>query len=383
MRTAFDRPAKLFGIELIAGLGLALATSCGPEETGTDSGSATTTESSSGTTAAPIPASCDPPPSAPDPSLQEYKCFPLPMDLATCPVNNATIVHESLNPLGGCHWTEFEILCGPDATPDQEGACCYFTVHGGQEACPGRPFTAGGEARTAATLRRDDWSDAALPTLHGLSQETCETLAARWTAAAAAEHASIASFARFVLQLLAVGAPASLVEAAQQAIADEVAHARACYAIAGAYGGCPIGPAPLDMTDVLGPMNIADIAVAAVHEGCIGETLAALSAEIGGAHADDPAIRATLERIAADERRHALLAWRFVQWAARRCPDTATRIAAAFSTALQPRMPAPGGPDPLLTHGLLSPDAQHDLARAAMLHTIAPTANAVLQSSMQ
>ena len=55
-----------------------------------------------------------------------------------------------------------------------------------------------------------------------------------WTTAARAEHASVASFARFTLQLLHLGAPADLVADAQQAALDEVRHARLCFGVASA-----------------------------------------------------------------------------------------------------------------------------------------------------
>jgi hypothetical protein len=48
------------------------------------------------------------------------------------------------------------------------------------------------------------------------------------------EHASVAAFARFTLDLLALGAPADLVQSAQQALGDEIAHAELCFGLAGA-----------------------------------------------------------------------------------------------------------------------------------------------------
>ncbi|MBT9554900.1 MAG: hypothetical protein IV100_02675, partial [Myxococcales bacterium] len=44
-----------------------------------------------------------------------------------------------------------------------------------------------------------------------------EVLVQRWLSVAALEHASVGSFARFTLQLLAVGAPPDLLLATQQA----------------------------------------------------------------------------------------------------------------------------------------------------------------------
>ncbi|MCA9546694.1 MAG: ferritin-like domain-containing protein, partial [Myxococcales bacterium] len=51
-------------------------------------------------------------------------------------------------------------------------------------------------------------------------------LADHWTRQALAEHASVASFARFALHLMAVGAPPDLLVATHQAGLDEIEHAR-------------------------------------------------------------------------------------------------------------------------------------------------------------
>ena len=91
-------------------------------------------------------------------------------------------------------------------------------------AC-GRPFVVDCEALVAPVTARDDWR-AVLLTPSPVAPELAAELAAHWTHIGQLEHASVAAFARFVLQLLGVGAPPSLVLAAQQALADEVEHAR-------------------------------------------------------------------------------------------------------------------------------------------------------------
>lgn len=47
-----------------------------------------------------------------------------------------------------------------------------------------------------------------------------------WSLAAQQEHASIASFSKFSLELMAVGAPAALLVRAHEAALDEINHAR-------------------------------------------------------------------------------------------------------------------------------------------------------------
>jgi hypothetical protein len=63
--------------------------------------------------------------------------------------------------------------------------------------------------------------------------------------------------------------------------------------------------------------DLASIAARAAKEGCIGETIAASVAAEELAAAEDPAVRSVLAAIAADEARHAELAWRTVAWAVR------------------------------------------------------------------
>lgn len=193
-----------------------------------------------------------------------------------------------------------------------DGQCCYGFCTG---ACCGRPLLVDGEPRVAPSAARGDWADFLAVDVGKLSASERQELARQWLGDAQLEHASIASFARFVLDLLAFGAPPELVAGAQRAMADELAHARACFGLASTYAGAPLGPAPLDLTGVAPSSSLAESAAAAVREGCINETIAALTAEEQATRAADPCVRQVLERIARDEADHAELAWRFVVWA--------------------------------------------------------------------
>jgi hypothetical protein len=174
-------------------------------------------------------------------------------------------------------------------------------------------------------------------------------LAAAWTRDACAEHASVASFARFSLDLLALGAPADLVADAHRAALDEIEHARLCFELASAYGGAPVGPGRLAVDGAAVRADLASAAVAAVHEGCVGETEAALLAQAQMDGARDPRVRRALLRIAADEADHAALAWRFVAWALRCGGEQVGRaVEAAFEEVSTmgetPDPPAEGAP---------------------------------------
>lgn len=145
------------------------------------------------------------------------------------------------------------------------------------------------------------------------------------------EHASIASFARFSLELLALGVPSELLAAATRAMADETLHAELCFGLAGAYAGEALGPGPLSMSGVAPEADLARLVEAVVLEGCIGETVAALEASVVAAAATDPVVRGVLDRIAADEQRHAELAFRFLAWVVAAHPELASVAKAALA----------------------------------------------------
>lgn len=112
----------------------------------------------------------------------------------------------------------------------------------------GRPFLVDGEARTAPLSRRLDWATAGVsPDLDGLDDVTRSELASAWERTAQMEHASIAAFARFSLQLLSLGAPADLIERTNKAMVerDPARARRAAFALASAYRKAPVGPGRL------------------------------------------------------------------------------------------------------------------------------------------
>jgi hypothetical protein len=197
-----------------------------------------------------------------------------------------------------------------------------------------RPFLVGSSMRAASAAVRDDWSDE-LPPAAGLDETARAVLARAWLDDALQEHASIAAFARFAMQMLAVGAPSDLVMDAQRAAIDEVRHARVCFSLARRYGETETGPSVLRVDDALGPMTLADLAALTAEEGCVGETLGALLAKEQATVARDPVVRRLLDRIARDEARHAELAWRFVAWAvARGGEEVLAAVEAAVTRAL-------------------------------------------------
>ncbi len=246
----------------------------------------------------------------------------------------------------------------------------------------GRTFFVHDEPRVAGVLARGDWPDRERPDVAGLSSQTRARLAAAWLEDALAEHAAIAAFARFALQLLALGAPPDLLAETQRAMEDEIEHARLCFAIASAYAGRDLGPNALPMDGVLaGEIDLAAVVVATIREGCIGETLAAMRAEVARGLARDPAVADALERIAADEVRHAALAWRFVDWAVKHGGAPIRHAAAGAFARFAPAKvhTRPGAPDlDLQHHGRLGAADLALLQRRTYDEVIRPCAAAVL-----
>ncbi len=250
----------------------------------------------------------------------------------------------------------------------------------------GRPFLVNGEARLSAPLSSAEWRDRTpVPNrLASLDNGVKALLAEHFTQAALMEHASIAAFARFTLQLLAFGAPAELVALAAEATADETRHARQCFELASRYAGRDLGPAPLDVDGALEHSDLAAVVELVVEEGCVGETAAALEASWAAEAATDPLVRDVLTGIAADEERHAALAFRFVAWTIERDPRLLDRVKARVEALARKRMMA--NPEAelhaaeLREYGVLSA-AERRLARATALDDIIPAVLASIESS--
>lgn len=273
----------------------------------------------------------------------------------------------------------------------QGGYCCYDTITS-YCAVPGRPFVVEGRARAAGARRpggearahargrveeRAGWSAGErAPGVEGLSPAQREALADAWARDGLLEHASVASFGRFALDLLGAGAPADLVEAAHRAALDEVRHARLCLALASAYRGAPVEPAPFPFGGAVAVGGgLAALAAATAREGCVGEAVAAVLAAEQLARAEDPAVRAALAVIAEDEARHAELAFRAVAWAVAEGGEAARAAVAAVieEAAARPMEVEGAAGDPggaLAAHGRL-PAAE---ARAAAARALAEVA---------
>jgi hypothetical protein len=145
-------------------------------------------------------------------------------------------------------------------------------------------------------------------------------LAAQWRENARTEHASVAAFARLTLDLMALGAPPSLVAAANRDALDEIRHTKLCFSLARALDGRDRGPAafpqgarartlPANRTLALAALAVDSLVDGALHEGVSARIIAAL-----GRRCEVSEIRAVLKEIAADEGRHAAHGWDVVRY---------------------------------------------------------------------
>jgi hypothetical protein len=228
-----------------------------------------------------------------------------------------------------------------------------------------------------------------------LSRSVRSRLAQRWTEAAQMEHASIAAFSRFVLQLLALGAPPELVADAQRAMQDETRHAQLAFGLASAYAGADIGPGPLATGACLDAMDLRSIIATTFAEGCIGETVATLEASEALEHLQDrdPAVAAVLETVATDEARHAELAWRSVAWmvtafgqVARDALEEAVQEALVVATRQSRGVGVDerrGRDGSLLEHGVLAKSARAAIHGKALRSVVVPLARALLGGSVR
>jgi hypothetical protein len=348
----------------------------------------------------PIPAECVPQPPPPveqcgaplptqyDDTYFVFHCVGLPEDVS-CeawaegfnePQHGWTIIDCGTFECSGPY--ALEIGCGP--LPDFGDQCCFWFAVVDTQICPGRPFVVAGRERLAPVRERDDWRDDTALTVDARPLDRA-AIASAWAEQAAFEHASIASFARFILQLLACDAPARLVTRAQRALGEEIEHAQLFFGFASHYAGRPLGPSALDIRDALEASADFDaIVLAAVREGCIAETISAWHVALAATSARDPAMARALARVAEQELEHAALAWAFLAWARPRASDTLrARIEETFHAA---ERHVPRGPTldssvrsaAWLAHGILPAEEHAAATRHALRELVDPVARSLV-----
>lgn len=223
-----------------------------------------------------------------------------------------------------------------DLPPDSRDVCHYDCVVVEIGAVCGRPLrTEAGAACVAPIVVRSGWS--APLAVEALPSDLRQAFGERWLRDAVGEHASIASFARLALDLLAHGAPADLIARVTEAQADEVRHAQAAFSIASAALGTAVGPGALAIPQGPTP-TLAQLAADTVRDGCLNESIAAAEAMVRLTGAAPGPIADALRQVVEDEARHAILARDLVAWAVERGGE---EVAEAVTAAWQAGLDAP------------------------------------------
>jgi len=324
----------------------------------------------------------------PWPSTPFMVCQPLPDDgdWSTCPSMSemsplaTTLLNDYFvdpDSAWGDPWAV--VTCGPDETRTE--ACCY--VMEDFDYMPwgeGRPFTVDGQARLAPTSAANGWSESSAWMATGMTEDQRDRLISHWTESAQFEHASVASFARFTMQLMAVGAPAELIAEATRAQADEIRHARVCLGIASTLADETIGLGALNIDGALeGADSVASILVDTIQEACVNETVSAAVCQAAGEAATDSFIAEALISIAEDEQRHSTLAWRTVRWLLTEHPELADLARTTFDEAMaQPWGSSTETTGELTPWGVLSRAQEQAVASRVMRRVIKPCADALL-----
>jgi len=187
------------------------------------------------------------------------------------------------------------VCCYPVTVVDYENVACGGTA--------GRPYYDGGVPRSAPLQQRG--TAAFAPGLRAVA----------WAQAGAGEHASVASFSRLVLELMALGAPTALLSEAHQAALDEIRHAETCWAFAGSLGlNVEVGAFPF-AESLQFDLTLEALAATTVRDGCVAETLGALLLAAAAKAAPETDVRCALEQMASEEAGHAVFSYRVVAWA--------------------------------------------------------------------
>lgn len=305
-----------------------------------------------------------------------------------CPSERSRTVKAAAKAYQGCYGMSHAklryVACGPlEKRADEYGFCEYVAVYDGpmhdcnSDLQLGRPFLIDAAPRLASTCERSDW---ALPSTVERPEDSrvATRLAAHWTDVALAEHASIAAFARFGLQLLSVGAPPELLRACQAAMLDETRHAQLAFGLASRFAGTPVGPSTIALERALADTAIESILRDVVLEGCLGETRAAAEARAAAAFCEQPEIRAVLEQVAADEERHAALAWRFVAWLLGQRPELRPAFERAIALALSSTQTLDANEADDRRFGVLDAATRRQIDTQVRSAIVAPLARALL-----
>lgn len=200
--------------------------------------------------------------------------------------------------------TEHRVLCSEEIN----GQCCHLVTADYGGSVPGRPLREAGEVR--------------LPELacSGAQSEAGR----RYREFARYERASVDAFAFAAALLDELGAPQDLVEAHRVAAREEAEHAQLALACAESLDGCTATLGELDVGEWV--FDVERFVCDLIHDGCIGELVAAHEAAFALAQADvreREVLRHYWQTVLDEETGHAQLAWRTLEWLLAARPELA------------------------------------------------------------
>jgi hypothetical protein len=203
------------------------------------------------------------------------------------------------------------------------------------EAVPGRPFrTDRGRVHmsSAERLRAGDRRAA-------VDCDELEYAGLGYERDAQLECASIPAFLQLARELERHDAPQVLVTRALAAAADELHHAKLCADLATGYLQRPVAPVWPNVPPraaLAGSDGVVQLAVESWIDGCVMEGIAAAQAAYAARECSDRTAQPAQRVIAADEQRHAELAWSILEWALRRGGEAAHAALCAVRTVDAP-----------------------------------------------
>jgi hypothetical protein len=225
----------------------------------------------------------------------------------------------------------------------------------------GRALRRRGIARHPRIGPRDGWT----------SRPTAETqlppaAVQAWLANARTEVASVAAFNHLGNQLLAVGAPSSLIRGALRASLEEIDHAELCFAIAGHPAARGVVSFPEAESSPDRKTTFVSLAVDCIVEACYLERASALvAARLAALPIQDTRIREVLRTIARDEASHAEHGFDVLQFALASDPKAAVAARKALVIALENPVAPPVHTDALEEHGIAGPETWSNALRDA------------------
>lgn len=216
-------------------------------------------------------------------------------------------------------------------------------------------------AATENAAAPGDWTD-----------DVAVMAADEWVQHGQDEHASIASFSRFSLDLLRFAAPPGLIAAAHRAAADEVRHAVLAFGLAGGPARSTVEVEAFPVATVELSPSIRVLASRVFEEGCVGESVAVagLAYALKAVHPGSPAF-GTIAQLLEDEAQHA------VQWATKN--GAAMPSVDALPTLVSDPRDKFSEPPPLLSWAGLTPKGtMNDIEVVARCVWITPWSLSIL-----